>query len=727
MHVAYAETVDYGARLDEMFRRELPWFYGEEWKGICEAVMGSPFMFFIALGAIIGTLKILAAHIRAVHLCRSVRKPIGGSNLTYSYTRGTGQYRRGKIYEEARRIVKEKEWFKLSFSYLALYIDKHSNTGKGFHDGMMAILEFFVLLLAYPEKWFVGIFAPIYYTLAELVHAILLSVLNLISFIIYLIVLPIDKLLCHEWHCNECYMTFARPVYKCDCGKVHKDLAPSRAGTFYATCLCGRKLPVASVLQDMQPYCPECDAPLGKRELRAADCFPVIGTESSHKTGFIASFAHIYSDRGGAFKWQYRHDTTPDDFFEKLESAYKSGKVPVSPSNHADIYTFRDYDKETELCMSSFEIIDMPVNAMLGGEAYDKNQVFLRRTKGVVLVVDPLDSQRLRDRCNLGHGNATTMGSADVVSSFASLWSSVSSKKRSTMVEAPIAVAVGNAHIRQIASEIGDDAVRTAFEADPARFDYSLEEARSQLCREFLDKWGFGELLNEIDANFSKVRFFPFSLTNEVSNGYAPSGVATPMAWLFSESKNMIHAASAESADNMMRGYGSCDNPKQLKRRFASASRLLGSREYDKAEAAYRELGKYMDADSIVSEIPDLRYAYAKEQMDAGNFKAAIQHFEAIADHRDSASLLMEARYRYADECMENGGYQEAANIYHSLGTYRMSKTLVKKALYQNAGKLAKQGKTEQALAIYQSLGDYEDSSERASALAREAISSMHR
>jgi len=67
--------------------------------------------------------------------------------------------------------------------------------------------------------------------------------------------------------------------------------------------------------------------------------------------------------------------------------------------------------------------------------------------------------------------------------------------------------------------------------------------AKDQICREYLTKIGLINVLNNIEANFTNVSFFPVSGAGHAPNEgktFTPIGVMEPVAWIAKKGHSRI-------------------------------------------------------------------------------------------------------------------------------------------------------------------------------------------
>lgn len=115
---------------------------------------------------------------------------------------------------------------------------------------------------------------------------------------------------------------------------------------------------------------------------------------------------------------------------------------------------------------------------------------------------------------------------------------------------------------------------------------------------------------------------------------------------------------------------------------YKAAETLLDAGEYDAAIEAFEALGDYKDSADRIEEAEVAReeaenaaaYVEAVALFEAEDYTAAIEAFEALNGYKDSHNLLLEAEaadaYENALNALENKEYEKAYRLFYSLGEY---------------------------------------------------------
>jgi hypothetical protein len=92
--------------------------------------------------------------------------------------------------------------------------------------------------------------------------------------------------------------------------------------------------------------------------------------------------------------------------------------------------------------------------------------------------------------------------------------------------------------VKVVKREIGRAKIRTEFNKDKQKYRFDESCAYDSICREYLcEKLDLWNIINNIEASFRNVKFFPVSaMGHTASSGesaqYEPIGVIEPVAWI---------------------------------------------------------------------------------------------------------------------------------------------------------------------------------------------------
>ncbi|MEA4929617.1 MAG: hypothetical protein VB104_13205 [Candidatus Limiplasma sp.] len=147
--------------------------------------------------------------------------------------------------------------------------------------------------------------------------------------------------------------------------------------------------------------------------------------------------------------------------------------------------------------------------------------------------------------------------------------------------------------------------------------------------------------------------------------------------------------------------------------RYAQASSLLGSGQYEQARTALKALQGYGNTATLLQEC-DYRQAtdLAASAADA-DLARAVTLFEGLGDYQDSAAQAQAARYRAGTLALDAGRYDAAAADFQSLGDYSDSRDQFREAQYRQADSMAQNESYVAARILFADLGDYRDAAAR--------------
>ena len=148
-------------------------------------------------------------------------------------------------------------------------------------------------------------------------------------------------------------------------------------------------------------------------------------------------------------------------------------------------------------------------------------------------------------------------------------------------------------------------------------------------------------------------------------------------------------------------------NTKQL-RPYAEAGALLQNKEYDKAQAVYRQLGGYLDSKDKIREVT---YLEAQNLLNNKKYSDAIKLFQSLGTYRDSMSQTAEATYQYVLFLIEEEDYTGADYYITTLETANNADAQVLRSEldYQRAIYYYNNGQYMDAMALLSDIPDYKD------------------
>lgn len=393
-----------------------------------------------------------------------------------------------------------------------------------------------------------------------LLHAGIMLVVMTGVYLVYTILYGVDHF--YLWKhsvtsiCPRCKNRFIVPVYACNnCGAKHKRLIPSPYGIWTHTCTCGTRLPATffNGRTKLESYCPYCEderiASSGSRQF----CISLVGASSSGKTTLLASYLHTVDRR---MRPRGLSVEVPEECrrkMDRLEQAYANAEQlsGTQVADYTDPYTLlvsgngMSFSRQFNIFDVAGEIFESPD---LGGIPYGQD---FADSEGLMILVDPLASALLREEVQNAGASVTTASTFDpalVVNNLANYLRQTSTKT-GQMITRPTAVVLTKTDLPVIEQEISSERLNREIEMYPG----DAAATQDRLCREFLNRYGFGTLLMALDANFSNLRFFTVSATGGALPGdtyQADFKIEDSFNWLIANSGDEEFAQAMGVQDN---------------------------------------------------------------------------------------------------------------------------------------------------------------------------------
>lgn len=484
---------------------------------------------------------ILTSHLLGIYKNRDEWQKHPDHELMYSYFIGSGTLQRKKAYRDALSLLWDHKWLWVSAAGLAHRLGNYSNDSK---------MLTYALSLAYVPLAFVGfiemilriVIGTIWLIVFIIIHSVLLFITKCISYLAMPFSKFADRFARKEQHCPHCFETFRLPGFKCPkCGKVHKQLIPGRCGVLFARCECNKIfLPCTTLTgrSHLEAVCPSCEGDLVAAN---AEQFSIqlIGGASAGKTAFLAAFQHLYLEKANK-RAGLTVDGEPENYFSELERMFQTGNSDATSGGNSQTYSFiHKYGRKAN---DNLVIYDIPGEVIVDG-SYSRNPRNFGFCDGLIFIIDPLSIQTVRDDCvKEGESEALNNSSQDdidtVIVQFIHQFTKIKGLSARKMSDIPVAVIISKVDIKVVKREIGGPKIRSLYNKNPAVYGNSESTARDEICKEYLSRLGLDNALNNIDATFSNVRYFPISAIGRVvgeDKPYDPIGVMEPAAWIAKE------------------------------------------------------------------------------------------------------------------------------------------------------------------------------------------------
>ena len=151
---------------------------------------------------------------------------------------------------------------------------------------------------------------------------------------------------------------------------------------------------------------------------------------------------------------------------------------------------------------------------------------------------------------------------------------------------------------------------------------------------------------------------------------------------------------------------------------YTEAVAFYELKNYEAAEAKFRDLGSYRDSAEYLEKISVERtYDHAVKAYEAGDFETSKELFSQIGDYEDSGAYLKkidEAQiYEKALEAFVNEDYETAESAFEEISGYSDSEEYIKQIsnerVYQEACELYKRKEYDAARELFATIPDYKD------------------
>lgn len=500
------------------------------------------FLLFLVL--FIAALNIFICLVKAIIQNYKQWKPIPNTKLMYSFIAGTATFQRHLIYKDAHKLLFDRTWSYVSFAGLAFRLGNYANNSK-------SIL--FVCSMAYAplailgvfEMVFRAIFGVVFYFILNITYAVLLLVLWVFYNLLLVVFRHIDKATWVKKHCPNDYASFKLPLFECPhCNELHEKLYPGVKGILFTRCSCGHFLPcsVVSGRNHLRSFCPKCRFELASSNVKDLS-IQIIGGNSSGKTAYIAAFQHLYLN---SMYYSGTSDiyTSPPEKFNDLEMMFLNGWT--KPSSIDEVQTYSFLHKKKGNVDDGLVIYDVPDEIILS-EQYERNPLNFGYSDGIIILIDPLSVNTIREESKLSNGISSIDGYSNdsaesIVVHFINKYSEVAGRLAKRMSDIPVAVLITKSDLTVVKRRIGHIKVKVEYENNPTLY-LDLKDARNQLCRKYLSDIGLSNVLNNLDSVFSNVSFFPISAIGHVQQSgipFEPQGVIEPITWIAKECKSNL-------------------------------------------------------------------------------------------------------------------------------------------------------------------------------------------
>jgi hypothetical protein len=352
-----------------------------------------------------------------------------------------------------------------------------------------------------------------------------------------------------------CYKKTPIPTFICPtCQALHSRLWPDVYGIFTHRCSCGAKLPTLDMLgrRKLARICSDCKAPLNEIIGQGTNIdIAIIGGPSSGKTTYMVMAMNALKKFFGAPPFQYAINFA-DPYHERIFSMrlgqLEAGRPLAKTSDTtppAFYFTIKAPDAQIPKLVFLYDA---------AGEVFDHGpyrglQTYYSHVHGLIFLIDPCAIplyKRTRhkeiEQLRLSIG-LSDLDVDQILDGMLHLIEDLRGVRTIRSHPIPIAVVVTKIDAFGLEDEIGLPAAQQWLIAHTHKdgvTSQSLEEAMHFVVRDFLSRYGLGNMLDQLERNFSAVRYFSCSALGRMPHQtdyrrFVPVRVLEPLAWLLAQ------------------------------------------------------------------------------------------------------------------------------------------------------------------------------------------------
>ena len=371
-----------------------------------------------------------------------------------------------------------------------------------------------------------GIVVPLLFLILSLVFLLVWLAYTTLSLLARGISFLVDKAYGLFTICRVCHKKIDLPVYVCpECGVEHRRLIPTaKFGPFFRYCQCGHPIPVMRWLgrAKLRALCPNCKLPLDDSKF-APVSIVLVGGSSVGKSQLVMDSVVAIRDRLASELGQTV--SIPSDDAPKVEELVRNYETGISPSITPDTAIEAiclEMKGQGMLFPKRLYLYDPP------GESFRESAKIVRHRyyehmKVVVFVIDPSTMPEVME----AYADAETpfaipqIGAQSAEENLNQWLLSMEQEYQDLVSKAVCAAVVSKADEPSLDSIAG----LSAGDGD-------------EKCRAFLSRFGNGNLLALLEANFRKVRCFAVGSVGSGGNGraFSPVGLDEMLKWILEES-----------------------------------------------------------------------------------------------------------------------------------------------------------------------------------------------
>jgi len=358
--------------------------------------------------------------------------------------------------------------------------------------------------------------------------------------------------------CPECHAKSRLPEHFCPrCGEIHRQLIPSSYGILHHTCQCGEKLPATFFLKRglLKSRCPDCQSLLETGHTESRKAFvPVFGGPSVGKSAFLFSAVDQligHTSRSG-LRTSFLETRTESDL-ARVRQQLSQGRSPDKTLSTLP----RAFNLQVHAEGKDPRVLYLYDPA---GEAFnDTEGLGLHRYQaylsGLVFLIDPFtipavcedypELESVRDALK-----PSRLPIEDALGRILISMEEHFGLEKGARLKVPVAVVINKIDAFDLESKIGEPAVRQRVQSSPTPVE--TDDARNDLLREQLRRWGQGEVVQQLETRCARVRYFTCSALGHMPDGSAQAfearGVLEPLLWILGEADPVFAAERMKAA-----------------------------------------------------------------------------------------------------------------------------------------------------------------------------------
>jgi len=494
----------------------------------------------IIISFIPACIGIITSHVIGIYNNKDKWQKHPDHELMYSYFIKSGTLQRQESYKEAHTLLHDHTWFLISFAGLGYRLGNYDNKS----TLLVFVLSFAYIplsIIGFIEMVFRNIFGTIWLLLADLIHCLILFILKWASILLIPISIAIDKAIQKIQYCPHCYEKFEFPEFVCpSCGRVHKKLLPGKCGVLFARCACNKKFLACTSFTGRSFLASKCPACSGELATANAKHFSIalMGGDDVGKTAFITAFSNLYLT-AAKYKHKYKFNVTiegkPENYFKELDDIFNSGDTVLDTESRTYSMVHKRWKIETDDLVFYKTFAEYVMS-----EKYLRSPKYFGYCDGIILIIDPLCVQSVKkdlakEEVNIGATSYSPDDTNEMVVQFIRQFNTVCGSASGALSSVPVAVLINKTDISAVNNEIGMSKIRASYNENPSAYNNNESFARDQICREYLAKIGLINVLNNLEAAFVNVSFFPVSAIGHIAakgKTFTPVGVIEPVAWI---------------------------------------------------------------------------------------------------------------------------------------------------------------------------------------------------